>query len=157
MPAGGESERGILGEQALVGRKAAKRQLLMGMVQRQLELPAAPAVRRARRFGREPETDLPEQLAPRQAEGIAPADPHKRFDAQAFELGRRTPDEIAYALEWAMLLALCNGRGRGCFTPVAHEPQSNSYRSPLPAPSAVHHTSLSLISGSRSAMPLRMA
>src|SRR5947207_2642316 len=93
MPAGGESERGILGEQALVWRKAAKRQPLMGMVQRQLELPAAPAVCRARGLGREPQTDLPEQLAPRQAEGIATADPHERFDGGSFELGRRAADD----------------------------------------------------------------
>src|SRR5439155_792524 len=70
MPAGGESERGILGEQALVWRKAAKRQPLMGMVQRQLELPAAPAVCRARGLGREPQTDLPEQLAPQRVERV---------------------------------------------------------------------------------------
>ena len=134
MPAGGESERGILGEQALVWRKAAKRQPLMGMVQRQLELPAAPAVCRARGLGREPQTDLPEQLAPRQAEGIATADPHERFDGRSFELGRRAADEIAHALESAVAFALRDGGDRGFFTPVANESQANSERGRFPFP-----------------------
>src|SRR5438477_210773 len=59
MAAGREAQRGILCEQTLMRCEAAEGQLLMGVVQRQLELPAAPAVHGARGLGWQPETDLP--------------------------------------------------------------------------------------------------
>ena len=47
MPAGRETERGVLGEQTLVWGEAAESEQLVRMVQSQLELPATAAVDRA--------------------------------------------------------------------------------------------------------------
>src|SRR5437867_6416991 len=138
MRAGREAEGRILGQEALVSGQSAECQLLMGMVQRELELAPAAAVARLGSLGGEPEADLPQQFASGQAESVAAANPHEGFDGGAFELRRRAPDEIADALEGTILLALFNGSGRGCFTPMAYEPQSNSYCSPLPAPCSLH-------------------
>src|SRR5258706_11124980 len=119
MPAGREPERGVLGQQALVSGQPAECELFVGMIQGELELTPATAVTRLGGLGRQPEADLPEQLASRQTESVAATDPHEGFDGGALELRRRAPDEIANALEGTILLALCHGRGRGFFTPMA--------------------------------------
>src|SRR6267143_5267619 len=105
MRAGREAERCVLGEQSLVGSESSECQLLMGMVQGELELTPAAAIARLGGLGRQQEADLPYQFAPGQAESVAAADPHEGLDSGAFELGRRAPDEIADALEWAIFLS----------------------------------------------------
>src|SRR6266566_10088394 len=126
MPAGREPERGVLGQQALVSGQPAECQLFMGMIQGELELTPAAAVTRLGGLGRQPEADLPEQLASRQTESVAAADPHEGFDGAALERRRRAPDEITHAFEWTMLLSLENGCRGGLFAPMANEPQTNS-------------------------------
>src|SRR3989442_6987720 len=103
-----EPERGVLGQQALVSGQSAECQLLVGMVQRELELAPAAAVARLGSLGGEPEADLPEQFASGQAESVAAAHPHEGFDRGAFELRRRAPNEIADALEGAVFLPVFN-------------------------------------------------
>src|SRR6266478_988192 len=126
MSAGREPECGVLGQQALVSSEPAECQLLMGMIEGELELAPAAAVARLGRLGRQPEADLPQQLAPCQTESVAAADPHERFDRSAFELWRRAPDEITHAFEWTVLLSLDDGCRGGLFAPMANEPQTDS-------------------------------
>src|SRR6266566_1057605 len=117
MRAGREAEGRILGQEALVSGQSAECQLLMGIVQRELELAPATAVARLGSLGGEPEADLPQQFASGQAESVAAAHPHEGFDGGAFELRRRAPDEITHAFEWTMLLSLDDGCRRGLFAP----------------------------------------
>src|SRR5258708_21341037 len=128
MTAGRETERGVLGQQALVGGQPAECQLFMGMIQGELELTPATTVTRLGGFGRQPEADLPEQLAPRQAESVAATDPHEGFDGCALEIRRRTPDEIADALERPMLPPFLHRCGCRLFAPMPNESQSNAHR-----------------------------
>src|SRR5256885_10990823 len=126
MPAGREPQRGVLGQQALVSGQPAECQLFMGMIQGELELTPAAALPRLGGLGRQPEADLPEQLASRQTESVAAADPHEGFDCGALERRRRAPDEIADAFESTMLLSLDDGCRGGLFAPMANEPQTDS-------------------------------
>src|SRR5213593_1710671 len=123
MRAGREAEGRILGQEALVSGQSAECQLLMGMVQRELELAPAAAVARLGSLGGEPEADLPQQFASGQAESVAAANPHEGFDGGAFELRRRAADEIADALERAVSLPLLHRRGCRLFAPMPHESQ----------------------------------
>src|SRR5438552_12075979 len=104
------------------------------MIQRQLELATPASVAAALGLGREPETHLPQQLAPGESEPITAADPHECFDRRSFESRRSSSYEIADALEWSMALSLFDGGSRGFFTPMSHESQSNAHCSLLPAP-----------------------
>src|SRR5436309_12752135 len=105
MPAGPEPARGVLGQQALVSCQHAECQQLLGMIQGELELAPAAAAARLGRLGREPETDLPQQLAPCQSESVTAADPHESFDRGSSELRRPGPDEITYACAWTLLFS----------------------------------------------------
>src|SRR5260370_9233046 len=139
MTAGRETERGVLGQQALVGSQPAECQLFMRMIQGELELTPAAAVTRLGGLGRQPEADLPEQLAPRQAESAAATDPHEGFDACALELRRRAPDQIATALERAVLLSFYDRGGFRFFYSRAHEPQSNNHSPRFPRNAHLPH------------------
>src|SRR5689334_19772033 len=141
MPAGREAKSRILGQQALVRGEAAECQMFMGMIQGELELTPAAAVTRLGGPGRQPEADLPEQLAPREAESVAAADPHEGFDRGALERRRGAADEIAHAFEWAILLALDDGGRGGFLTPMTNESQTDSYR-PVPRGVAPGHATL---------------
>jgi hypothetical protein len=66
VPARGEPEDRVLGEHPLVGGDPAERQALVRVVERQLELAAAPAVAAAGGLGRQPQPDLPQELTPRE-------------------------------------------------------------------------------------------
>src|SRR2546429_9986582 len=79
----------VLGEQPLLRREAAEAEPLVGMVERQLELPARAGVRVAGRLGRQPQSHLPQQLAPGEPEAVAPAHPHEVLDPGALEPGTR--------------------------------------------------------------------
>src|SRR6266545_4797966 len=141
MPAGRESERGVLSQQALVSGQPAECQLLMGMIQGELELAPAAAVARLGGLGRQPKAGLPQQLAPSQAESVAATDPHERFDCGAFELRRRSPDEITHTCEWTMLLSLDDGCRGGLVAPMANEPQADPHRT-IPRGVAAGHPTL---------------
>src|SRR3989442_1993729 len=106
----------------------------MRMIQRQLELAPPASVAAALGLGREPETPLPQQLAPGESEPITAADPHESFDRRSFQSRRSTSYEIADTIERSVALSLSNGRCRGFFTPMPHESQSNAHCSLLPAP-----------------------
>src|SRR6185369_10530630 len=127
-----EAEGGVLGQEALMGGQTAEMELLVRVVQGQFELPAPPSVSRARRLGGKQQPHLPEQLAPGKAEAVAAADPHQCLDRGALELGRCSADEIADALELAVLFALLDRRRGGLFAPVADESQTNPNRSGVP-------------------------
>src|SRR5229473_8561587 len=98
------------------------------MIQRQLELATPAAIAAALGLGREPETHLPQQLAPGEPEPITTADPHECLDRRSFESGRSASDEIADALEWSVALSLSNGRSRRLFTPMTHEAKPYTQR-----------------------------
>src|SRR6267143_2770460 len=104
------------------------------MIQRQLELATPAAVAAALGLGREPETHLPQQLAPGEPEPITTADPHECLDRRSFESRRSASYEIADVLEWSVAFSLFDGGCRGCFTPMPHESQSNAHCTLLPAP-----------------------
>src|SRR2546421_7968921 len=59
------------------------------------ELAPAACLAALLRFGREPQPHLPQQLAPRQAEAVAPADPHQ--DRKSTRLNS-SHDQISYAV-----------------------------------------------------------
>src|SRR5438270_11770414 len=96
------------------------------MIERQLELATPSPVAAALRLGREPETDLPQQLAPGESETITAADPHERFDCRSFERRWSPANEIANAIERSVPLPLFHCRGRRLFAPVTDEPQSHT-------------------------------
>src|SRR5437763_12890198 len=104
------------------------------MIERQLELATPSPVAAALSLGRDPETDLPQQLAPGESETITAADPHERFDCRSFERRWSPTNEIADAIERSVPLPLFHGRGRRLFAPVTDEPQSDSHCSLLSAP-----------------------
>src|SRR5437660_3520293 len=104
------------------------------MIQRQLELATPSSIAAALSLGREPETDLPQQLAPGESETITAADPHERFDCRSFERRWSTSNEIPDAIERSVPLSLFRGRGRCFFAPVPHETQADSYCSVFRAP-----------------------
>src|SRR5437588_12324551 len=104
------------------------------MIERQLELATPSPVAAALRLGREPETDLPTQLAPGESETITAADPHERFDCRSFDRRWSPANEIADAIERSVPVSLLHCRDRRCFTPMPHESQADSYCSLLRAP-----------------------
>ena len=91
------------------------------MIQRQLELATPSSIAAALSLGREPETDLPQQLAPGESETITAADPHERFDCRSFERRRRPANEITDAIERTVPVSLFHCRGSRFFTPMPHE------------------------------------
>src|SRR2546425_148511 len=97
----------------------------MRMIQRQLELATPASVAAALGLGREPETHLPQQLAPCESEPITAADPHECFDRRSFESRRSASYEIADAFVWAVSLSLFDGRGCRLFAPMPYETQSH--------------------------------
>src|SRR2546430_6870157 len=101
MAARREPQHRVLGEQPLVRRETAEAQSLERVVESELELAPAACLAALLRFGREPQPHLPQQLAPRQAEAVAPADPHQVLDRAALELGGSPPHEITDAPERA--------------------------------------------------------
>src|SRR2546422_6673678 len=87
MAARGEPQHCVLGEQPLGRREPAEARALVGVVERELELAAAARFAAALRIGREPQPHLPQQLAPREPEAVAPAHPHQVLDRAALEPG----------------------------------------------------------------------
>src|SRR3989441_8586597 len=105
------------------------------MIQRELELAPPASVAAALGLGREPETHLPQQLAPGESEPITAADPHECFDRRSFESRRSASYEIADALERSVLLTLQYSGGRRLLPPMPHQIPTDSLCSPLRAPS----------------------
>ena len=134
MAAGREPEDCVLGEQPLLRREAAEAEPLVGMVERQLELPARAGVRVAGRLGRQPQSHLPQQLAPGEPEAVAPAHPHEMLDRGALEPGRRPARQVADARERPAPLPLEHELGRRLLAPIAHEPEPDSHSSRFPFP-----------------------
>src|SRR3989440_12395350 len=97
------------------------------------ELAPAACLAALLRFGREPQPHLPQQLAPRQAEAVAPADPHQVLDRAALELGGSPPHEITDAPERAAR-ALVHDRGRRLLAPIPDEPEPYSHGTCSPSP-----------------------
>src|SRR5438132_3187391 len=178
MAARREAEHGVLGEQSLACLEPAEAQVLERVLERQLELaPAAGVVARIG-HGRQPQAHLPHEVAPGEPEPVAPAHPHQVLDRRALELrgARRTTSPT-----------LRNGPpcSRSATTAVAvsslqsrikPSPTRTALVSPFPRPSGsplgfpatvresfrvsrstVHHTSLTLTSGSRISIPFRLA
>src|SRR2546421_8778910 len=104
------------------------------MIQRQLELATPASVAAALGLGREPETHLPQQLAPGESEPITAADPHECFDRRSFESRRSASYEIADALERSVLLTLQYSGGRLLFAPNAAPTPTHSHCPLVPAP-----------------------
>src|SRR5919109_1723136 len=120
-----EAERRVFGEQLFVGGETAEAYVLVRMIQRQLELAPPASIDAALGFGRDPETDLPEQLAAGEPQAVASSDPHEGFDCRAFERWGSASNEVADTPERTMLLAFLDGRSRGRFTPVPDEAETN--------------------------------
>jgi len=100
------------------------------VVERELELAAAarpPRVAAALRFGREPQPHLPQQLAPREPEAVAPAHPHQMLDRAALELGRRPAHEITDASIGTVALTLLHDCARRVFAPITYEPEPDPH------------------------------
>src|SRR2546428_12746142 len=95
MAARGEPQDGVFGEQPLGRLEATEPESLVGMVERQLELPPAARVHSVLRFRRKPQPHLPEELTAGEAEAIASPSPHQMLDRGAPELGRGAADENA--------------------------------------------------------------
>src|SRR3954471_12238463 len=131
MPTRRKAEGGVFSQKALVSSQATEPELFVGMVQGQLELPASPSIAGTGGLGGQPQSNLPEQLAPGEATYITPADPHERFDGGAFELWGRATDEIAHALEGTVALTLFDGCSGGLFTPVTNESKSHTQCRPF--------------------------
>src|SRR5438552_14631502 len=70
MAARGEPQDGIFRKQPLGWLEAAESESLVGMIEPQLELPASARVHPVLRFRREPQSHLPEELAPGEAEAV---------------------------------------------------------------------------------------
>src|SRR5439155_26181795 len=79
---------------------------------------------------------LPQQLAPRQAEAVAPTHPYQVLDRVALELGGCPPHEIPDAPERAAARALVDHRRRRLLAPIADEPEphphATRFLSPFP-------------------------
>src|SRR5437773_7197417 len=139
MAARSEPQDGVFGEQPLGRLEATEPESLVGMVDRQLELPPAARVHSVLRFRRKPQPHLPEELTAGEPEAIASPYPHEMLDRGALELGRGAAHEIADAHVPAPLFALDHHAGRRLLTPVPNEPEPHSHcigmnRSLLPAP-----------------------
>src|SRR2546430_12690425 len=104
------------------------------MIQRELELATPASVAAALGLGREPETHLPQQLAPGESEPITAADPHECFDRRSFESRRSASYEIADALERSVLLTLQYSGGSRVLPPHPHSYPTTTRSSPPPAP-----------------------
>src|SRR5207247_4042114 len=108
--------------------------------ERELELapapgpPGLPRLVAVLRQGREPQPYLSQQLAPREAEAVAPAHPHEVLDRAALELGGRAAHQLADAPERAVAPALGRDGGRRLLAPVPDEPEPDPHRSRFPFP-----------------------
>src|SRR5258705_9227031 len=125
MRARREAERGVFGEQPLVGREPAEAQVLVRVIERQLELAPAAPFTALLSLGGEPQSHLPEQLAAREAEAVAPAHPDEGLDRRALQARRSAPHKIPHTAERTALLALENGGGRGLLAPMPPEAEAN--------------------------------
>src|SRR5947209_3877089 len=126
-----EPHHRVFGEQPLVCRETAEAQVLERVVERELELAPAACLAAPLRLGREPQPHLPQQLAPRQAEAVAPAHSYQMLDRVALELGGCPPHEIAGAPERAAARAFRHDRGRRLLAPVPDEPEPHPHASPI--------------------------
>src|SRR3972149_6347063 len=103
------------------GREPAEREVLVGVIQRHLEL--MPHARRIPLLvlGREPQAYLPEQLPTREPKAVASAHPDQMLNGIARQLGRRAAHQVTQALEGTAALALVHHLLRGVFAPLAEE------------------------------------
>src|SRR5437879_13058592 len=99
MSARRESQDRVFGEQPLVRRETAEPEPLVGMVERQLELPPRAGIRVACRLGRQPQSHLPQQLAPGEPEAVAAPPPHEVLDRAALGLELPPTCQVADARE----------------------------------------------------------
>src|SRR5258705_145735 len=124
------------GSASLGRREAAELESLVRMIERELELPPSARVHATRRFRREPQPHLPEELAPGEPEAVASSYPHEMLDRGALELGRRAAYEVADARIRAAPLPLDHHSRRRLLAPVPNEPEAyphdTYYTSPFP-------------------------
>src|SRR5947208_12785178 len=139
MAARSEPQDGVFGEQPPGRLEATEPESLVGMVERQLELPPATHVHSVLRFRRKPQPHLPEELTAGEPEAIASPYPHEMLDRGALELGRGAAHEIADAHVPAPLFALDHHSRRRLLAPVSDEPEPHPHVpcSPLPAPCSI--------------------
>src|SRR5689334_19492850 len=112
-----ESQDGVLGEQPLVRRQPAEAEAFVRMVERELELAPAARTGAVLGFGRQPQSHLPQELAPREPEAVASPDPHEMLDGGALEIGGGTADEVADAQERTAPLPLEHEGSRRLLAP----------------------------------------
>src|SRR3989449_8008906 len=127
MAARGEPQHCVLGEQPLGRREPAEARALVGVVERELEWAAAARFAAALRIGREPQPHLPQQLAPREPEAVAPAHPHQVLDRAALEPGRRAAHEVTDTPIRTVSLALLHDFARRILTPIPYEPEPDPH------------------------------
>src|SRR5216110_1954057 len=144
--------------------EAAESESLVGMIERQLELPPCARVHPVLRFRRQPQPHLPQELAPGEPEAVASSHPHEMLDRGALELGRRPAHEVADTRVRPAPLALDHDRRRRLLAPVAHEPKPdpNASRfpfpvSPFPLNRAPHVTQIHIRQPDLDAVPLGIA
>src|SRR2546428_5250779 len=87
MAARGEPQDGVFGEQPLGRLEATEPESLVGMVERQLELPPAARVHSVLRFRRKPQPHLPEELTAGEPEATTPPHPPAMVTRGALEGG----------------------------------------------------------------------
>ena len=134
MPTGGEAEHPVLRQQSLGGGEITEAQVLIGVIERELELVTHPRRVGAAVFGREPKAHLPEELASSQPELIAPTDPDQILDRGAGELGRGTTHQVAKAAIRTVLLSLDHHLFRHFLAPIPDESETDPHPCPLSLP-----------------------
>src|SRR2546430_16396279 len=87
MAARSEPQDGVFGEQPLGRLEATEPESLVGMVERQLELPPAARVHSVLRFRRKPQPHLPEELTAGEPGDLPFPYPHQTLDHRAPWLG----------------------------------------------------------------------
>src|SRR5947208_15653884 len=97
MAARSEPQDGVFGEQPPGRLEATEPESLVGMVERQLELPPAARVHSVLRFRRTPQPHLPEELTAGAPQAIPSRHPHEMLDPGALQLVRGAAHEIAGA------------------------------------------------------------
>src|SRR2546427_7758663 len=127
MAARGEPQHRVLGEQPLGRREPAEAEASGGRVERDLGLAGAARSAPALRFGREPKPPLPQQLAPREPEAVAPAHPHQVLDRGPLEPGRRAAHEVTDTPIGTVSLALLHDCARRIVPPIPYEPEPDPH------------------------------